>query len=229
MKKQAVIILGAPGAGKGTQANLLADRFGFEHVETSKIGEDFLKRCKKEYVVEEGKRFSLETQKKLFLEGELWDPLFVVHIMKDEIKRLIEAGESVILTGSPRTVPEAQRVMPFLKKEFGEKNIKIFFLDISVDDSIYRNSHRRICSLMRHPILWHEETKNLTICPLDGSKLRKRKIDKEEIIEERCRVFERRTKPMLAWLEENGYEVAHVDGRPSVAEVFNSILSHFNG
>ena len=87
------------------------------------------------------------------------------------------------MTGSPRTLYEGKRIIPLLKKLYGTKNIKIILIKVSAEESIFRNSHRRICELMRHPILYTKETIKLTRCPLDGSKLIRRKgLDDPETI-----------------------------------------------
>ncbi len=226
MKKnqKVFVVLGPPGSGKGTQARLLEEKFGGTHIETSKLIEATFED-KEEALEFEGEKYSVKKQKKLWASGELCDPPFVVALLQKEIQRLKNQGKAPIFSGSPRTVFETKKIMPFLDELFEKENINIFFLDIGVEESIFRNSHRRICSLARHPILWHEETKDLTICPLDGSKLKERKLDKPEIIKERYKVFEKRTLPLLSWLEENGFEVKRINGEKTVAEVHEEILS----
>ncbi len=228
-KAQVFIILGAPGAGKGTQSNLLAEQFGLEHNETSKVIESFFHSdaCTQDTELEiEGKKYPVSEEMRKWKEGELCSPPFVVWLLEKKIEKLAQQGKGIVFSGSPRTIYETERIMPLLKKLYGKQKIRVFFIKLSIEDSVWRNTHRRICKLMRHPILWHEETKNLTICPLDGSKLLKRELDKPEIIKERYKVFEKRTLPILKWMEEHQYEVAEIDGAPSVAEVFQSILSN---
>ncbi len=223
------IILGPPGAGKGTQANLLAERFGLEHNETSKVIEAFFKKnsSNKDLKLEiEGENYPVSEEIRKWKEGELCSPPFVVWLLEEKIKKLAKEKKGVVFSGSPRTIYEAKKIMPLLKNLYSEEKIKIFFLKLSVKDSVFRNSHRRICSLARHPIIWSEETENLTICPLDGSKLQKRELDDAEIIKERYKVFEKRTLPILDWLKENNYEVIKIDGSPPVAEVFHNVLNH---
>ena len=222
---KAIIILGAPGAGKGTQANLLAERFGLEHIETSKILEKEFKE-KRGAIEIDGKKYSFEKETEIWKNGELCSPPLVVHFLQDKIKELAKDQKSIIFSGSPRTLFEAEKIMPLLEDLFGHKNIFIFFLKLRVQDSVFRNSHRRICELMRHPILWNHETQNLKHCPLDGSELLKRELDKPEVIEERCRVFEKRTLPIILWLKEHQYEVGEINGAPSVADIFQELSSY---
>jgi adenylate kinase family enzyme len=98
-------------------------------------------------------------------------------------------------------------------------------LEIKPEATIFRNSNRKICELMRHPILSNNETENLTICPLDGSKLVKRKgLDDVETIKVRIKEYTERTLPMVEWFEKNNFKVQKINGEQSVAEVYNDIL-----
>jgi len=99
-------------------------------------------------------------------------------------------------------------------------------IEISPEETIFRNSHRRICELMRHPILYSEETKNLSICPLDGSKLVRREgLDDPETIKTRLKEYADRTYPVIEIFKEQGIKVKKVNGEQSVADVFKEILS----
>src|SRR3989339_2269622 len=161
-KKQVVIIMGAPGSGKGTQAELVSDKLSLYYIETSKIIESNIMKIKgNETIVVKGKKYSLKQEKTNWETGIINSPLMVSFWMKEKIKQLADEGESLILAGSPRTMPEAEELIPFLKKLYGAKNIKVVLLDISAKESIFRNSHRKICKLMRHPILYSQETNKL--------------------------------------------------------------------
>jgi len=226
-KKLVAILIGPPGAGKGTQAGLLAEKFNLAYPETSKIGEERIKSAKKgEYVKVGGKKYYFEKQKQLWLRGELWDPPFITYLMKDKIKELFNLGKSLVLAGSPRTLYETQNLMPLLEKLYGKKNIKIILIEVSAKESIYRNSHRRICELFRHPILYNKETKNLKTCPLDGSKLLKRKgLDDPKTIKIRLEQYKNRTFPIIKFLKEKRFIVRHINGQGSVADVFKRVLN----
>jgi adenylate kinase family enzyme len=121
---------------------------------------------------------------------------------------------------------EGEELMPLLANLYQKENINTFQLIIAPEVSILRNSHRRICKLLRHPILWTEETKKLAHCPMDGSELLDRGVlDKPEIIKKRVKEYEKRTLPMVQWLNENGFSVKRVNGEITVGELFNNILS----
>ena len=224
-KKQVIILFGPPGAGKGTQAELLAEKFGLYYFETSKILEREFKNPSEKIIEIEGEKFDVLKEKKLWEEGILCSPPFVAYLVGKNIKELAEQGENLILAGSPRTVYEGERVTPLLKELYGPENIKIFLIEISPKETIFRNSHRRICQLMRHPILYTKETENLKICPLDGSKLIRRKgLDDPETIKIRLKEYKERTLPLLEIFEKEGIKVTKINGEQSVSDVFKDIL-----
>jgi adenylate kinase len=224
--KKVVIIMGAPGSGKGTQSELVSDRLSLYYLETSKVIESNIMKIKgNETVVISGKKYSLKQEKTNWETGILNSPLMVSFWMKEKIKRLADEGESLILAGSPRTMPEAEELTPFLKKLYGTKNIKVVLLDISAKESIFRNSHRKICELMRHPVLYSQETDKLKSCPLDGSKLLKRKgLDDPKTIIVRLKQYKDRTLPVISYLKKQGISVKKINGSPAPAIVFKNIL-----
>ena len=225
--KQIVILLGPPGSGKGTQGTLLSEKLGLYYLETAKVGEKAINSAKPgEFVEVDGKKYFFEDEKKKWETGELWSSPFVLDFMKKAIKELCDNGESLLLAGSPRTVEEVEKLMPFLVELYGKENIKIILMSLQAEESIFRNSHRRICELMRHPILYTEGTKDLTECPLDGSKLLKReKLDDPDTIKVRLEEFEKKTMPLIDYFTKNDFKVNKVDGKGSVVEVFSRNLS----
>jgi len=224
-EKKAVIILGPPGSGKGTQAVLLAEHLNAFYFETSSILEkEFQKAEKRDFVVVNKKRYFLREQKKLWLEGKLVEPEFVTFLVLKKVKELIKEQKSIIFSGSPRTVYETERLIPLLKKHYSEKNIKVVFFLLEEKDSIFRNSHRRICQLLRHPILYSLETKNLKKCPLDGSLLLKRELDNPEVIKKRLKEYRERTLPLLDCFSKYKIKIIKIDASPSPAVVFEDIL-----
>ena len=229
--KQVIILFGPPGAGKGTQAELLSERFNLYYFETSRILEQAFKAAEhlpessiERFIKADGEKFDVLNEKKLWLEGKLCDPPFVSHLVKEKIKKLFEADKSLLIAGSPRTLYEAKTIMPFLDNLYKKQNIKIALLKISPEQTIFRNSHRKICGLMRHSILYNLETENLTICPLDGSKLERREgLDDPETIKVRLKEYRERTAPLFDYLKENNFELKEVNGEQSVADVFADV------
>jgi len=112
-----------------------------------------------------------------------------------------------------------------LKKLYGSKNIKVVLVEISAQESIWRNSHRRICQLMRHPIIYAKETAQLKRCPLDGSRLVRRKgLDEPETIKVRLKEYKEKTLPLIEYFKKQGLRTRKINGKGSVEVVFKRVL-----
>jgi len=224
--KKVIIIMGAPGSGKGTQSELVSDKLNLYYLETARLIESNIMKIRgNETIIIKGKKYSLKQEKTNWETGILNSPLMVAFWMKEKIKQLADEGKSLILAGSPRTIPEAREIIPFLKKLYGIRNIKVILLDISAKESIFRNSHRKICELARHPILYSKETNKLKFCPLDGSKLLKRKgLDDPKTIMVRLKQYKDRTLPVISYLKKQGVSAKKINGSPAPAIVFKNIL-----
>jgi len=226
MEKQVIILFGPPGAGKGTQAEILSDKTGYYHFESSKVIEACFKNESADKVFEiEGQKYKVADERKRWEEGLLNSPPFVVFLMAEKIKELAKDGKSIIFSGSPRTVYEAEREIPLLKELYGVENIRFVLLEITAETTIFRNSHRRICELIRHSILFGPETESLTKCPLDGSNLVKRKgLDDPGTIKKRLEVFKEQTFPVMEVVENQGMKLNKVNGEQTVADVHKDVL-----
>lgn len=222
---KAIIIIGPPGSGKGTQAELLAEKLNLYHLETSEVIEKNLTNVKKgDFVIIRNKKYLLLNEKRLRESGALMSPPLITFWIKNKIKELIKEKKSIITSGSPRTLYEGKELIPFLEKIYGPKNIKIILIKISKKESIWRNSHRKTCELMRHPILYTKETANLKKCPFDGSKLIIRKDDDTKTIKKRLKEYKERTIPLISYFKERGLKVKIVNGEQSVEKVFKENL-----
>lgn len=227
MAKQIIMLFGPPGAGKGTQAEILAEKTGYYHFESSKIIEFHIKNDEpgKTYEIE-GQKYKIEDERERWKAGLLNSPPLVVFWMVERIKELAQEGKSIIFSGSPRTVYEAEREIPLFKELYGQENIRFVMLEISPETTIYRNSHRRICELIRHSILFTTETENLTLCPLDGSRLVKRAgLDDLETIKKRIEIYKEQTHPVSEFIEKSGLPVHKVNGEQSVADVHRDVYA----
>jgi len=219
MNRQIVIFIAPPGAGKGTQADLLAEKLGAFHVETSKLGEA---KIKDEELVKKDPETA--EAKKNFESGELFPPSWTMRLVMEKVNELAAKGESIIFSGSPRTLYEAERETPEFEKLYGRDNIKIFYITLSEEESVKRNSNRRICEKNRHPIPNFPEYQSLTTCPQDGSPLITRGLDKPEVIRERYKVFKAETEPVRNYLKEKEYKIITINGEQPIEGVFKDIL-----
>jgi adenylate kinase len=232
MDKQVVILFGPPGAGKGTQSELLSSKTGAYLFETSRILEREFERAEslsenssERFIDFDGEKFDILNEKVLWKSGSLCSPKFVTFLVIQEIQKLFEEGKSLILAGSPRTLYEGQKIMPFIEELYGKKNIKTVLIEISPEVTTFRNTHRRICQLVRHSILFNPETEPLTACPLDGSKLMKREgLDNPETIVVRLQQYKDRTFPIFDFFKERGLEITKVNGEQYVSQVYEDVL-----
>jgi len=227
--KKIIIILGPPGSGKGTQAELLAEKLDLFQWETSSIVGGAIERAKKgDFVKIEGEKYFFEEQRKIRQQGLLWDGPFVFYFSKKKLEELAREGKGVVMSGSPRNEEEAKRLIPLLKKLYGTKNIIMLALKLSSEATIWRNSHRRECELATHSILYTKETAKLTKCPLDGSKLIHRKDDSPEAIKIRLKEYQEKTFPVFEIFRKQGIKLKEINGEPPVADVFKDILKALN-
>src|SRR3989338_1141006 len=232
MGKQVIILFGPPGAGKGTQSELLSEKMGLYLFETSKMLEQEFRRVEKmppdapdRFVEIDGVTYDAINEQEIWKRGELCSPPWVTYLTAKELQRLHNDGDNIIMSGSPRTVYEAEREMPLLANLYGKENIKSVLIEISAEVTVFRNAHRKICELMRHSILFNKETEKLKICPLDGSKLVKRKdLDDPETIKTRLVQYKERTLPLFEYFKSAGFDVKKVNGERTVAEVHEEIL-----
>jgi len=223
--KRVIIILGPPGSGKGTQAQLLSERFDLFHFETSEIIKKNLSIAKKgDFVKINGKKFFLSEEKKLRKSGKWMSPPLIAFWVKDKIKTLAEEEKGIVLSGSPKTIYEAEEIIPLLRRLYGVSNILVILLKQRPEVSIWRNSRRRICQLMRHAILYTKETAKLRICPFDGSKLIRREDSSPNVIKSKLREFKERTLIIIDYFKKQGLKVKEINGEQSVVDVFNDIL-----
>jgi len=224
--KKVIFLFGPPGAGKGTQAELLSEKTGYYHFESSKL----IERCfktegKGKIFLIEGKDYKVGDEIKKWKSGGLNSPPFVVFLMMERIKELAFQDKSIIFSGSPRTLYEAKREIPMIKELYKLDNIKFIFLEITAQTTIFRNSHRRICQLVRHSILFNKETEKLKLCPLDGSKLvRRMSLDDLKTIKNRLKIYKKQTYPVIDYIKKEGIKVEKVNGEQSVAQVFKKVL-----
>ena len=141
-----LIVIGAPGAGKGTQVNLLSEKLGFYHFSSSKIVGRIIENAEPSSSIEiDGTRYYFQDQKKLREEGKLWDDVFLTYFVKRKIQELHDEGSGIIFDGAIRTPYEGENIIPFLKDLYGNDAIEVLYIDISEEETVFRNTHRREC------------------------------------------------------------------------------------
>ncbi len=216
--KAAIIIYGPPGAGKGTQANLLADHLGAIHFDTGRYLEEYVNDPKNQ------KSKITQREKKLFNDGKLLTPSFVLNIVKNKTKTIARANFGIIYSGSPRTIYEAEGLLPVLEKLYKKSNIFVFILKVPAEVSLKRNSNRLVCSICGYTLLSrYYPVKNPKNCPVCAGKFYRRTLDKPEVIKVRLKEYENRTKPIFELTKKRKYKVVEIDGTPAPYKVFQKI------
>jgi adenylate kinase len=206
MHPEVVIFIGPPGGGKGTQADILAEESGFHHLESSKVIEA------KFNAVPPGTDATMDHEHELWKTGKLNTPELVRAWMLERIRELAARKTSIVLSGSPRTLFEAEGEMPVFEELYGPEHVHILHLKVDAEVSVARNSKRRICEANRHPIPNLPSYEKLTTCPKDGSPLTTRALDDPSVIRVRLKEYAERTEPILEYLRTRGYTIIDIPG-----------------
>lgn len=214
--KSVIILIGPPGSGKGTQADMLAEKFGLFHLESSKVIEEKIKNAPPDDAI-------MQREKKLWESGILNTPELVLEWIKEKAKEVAGEGHGIVFSGSPRTIYEAEGEAPVLEELYGKENVKVFNIEISEDESIKRNSKRRICKDSRHPIPGFPEFEGITKCPKDGSEIITRVLDNPETIKIRYQEYLNRTLPIIDFLKKRDYKIIEINGEQPIEKVFEEI------
>src|SRR3989344_6222006 len=208
MQPFALFIFGPPGSGKSTQAELVAREFGAAHLDTGGLLRSILNDPSRQSDPK------IQQEKvKHEVDGQLNDSVWGAGLIIEEARKLSEAGSSIVFSGAMRTIFEAEIEMPVLKDLYGAR---IFYLTLEIheDTTMFRNSHRRICSSCAKMYAWSPETKNLQFCTACGGPLATRTDDKPEVIKRRMQVYHQRTAPLFTYLQSQGITAIAIDGEP---------------
>mgnify|MGYP001587099777 CR=1 FL=1 len=216
MKLKAIFLIGPPGSGKGTQAELVAKELGFYHFEISKVIEKKFKEARPD-------DSEINDQKEHWIKGELIHAEIVARWFIEAVSSLKGGVQGFVFSGSGRALDEAREELAYLEKVYGQENILAVEIKLSEEASIKRNSTRRICAKNRHPIPNFPEFADLKVCPQDKSEIITRPLDKPEIIRERYGVYLSQTAPVIDYLKESGYKVFEVSGDQPIDKVFGDI------
>ena len=208
-----LIMLGAPGAGKGTQAKMIADKYQIPHISTGDIFRSNIKEG-----TELGKEAKTYMDKGLLVPDELTVKILLDRVAKDDCKN------GYVLDGFPRTIPQAE----VLDEALAKLNDKIdYAIDVDVPDEniIRRMSGRRACvscSATYHIV--HIPPKTEGVCDKCGENLILRDDDKPETVKNRLNVYHEQTQPLIDFYTGKGV-LKSVDGTVDMKDVFNAIVA----
>lgn len=214
---QAIIMMGAPASGKGTQARLIAERLGLFHLESAVLGQYFFKRYPNDPKVQEAKA--------AYDSGKLIPTRTFFEWIKARVIELHSQGQSIMFDGSPRTLYEAENLIPLAESLYGSPNIKAFYLKVRPEVAVKRSMTRRVCEKCGASIPFTEETKQLTLCPVNGcgGRLINKSLDTPALIQKRLAVYEQETMPAVRYLMDRGY-LKEIDGEQSIETITNDIV-----
>lgn len=195
-RKIVIFVMGRPGSGKDTQADFLAERFNLLKIVTSDLLQEKFKKSPTEPAVQK--------EKEIFEKGVLNTPDWVVSVVKEKISELtaggLEGRDGIIFSGSPRTLYEAENLVPFLENVFGIDNLKAVYLETTAEEAIKRILLRAARALDKDP----------------------------EKLKVRMTEYEERTKPVLDYFNQRNILIK-VDGMSAQEIVFEEILSKLKG
>lgn len=219
MRKFSIILYGPPGSGKGTQAELLAREFGLVHFDTGRFLESMVHDPARQ------REKIIRRERRLFDEGYLMTPSFVRKEVLRQIERLYQGGLGVVLSGSPRTLYEADSVISLLEKLYGKKNIFVIRFIISDEEVMRRNTARLLCRICKAPLLTkYYPSKTPKYCPVCAGPLYRRTLDKPEAMRLRLTQYRDRTEPVIKVWRKRGYRIHEVDGRLAPYKIFKEVM-----
>ena len=207
-----MILLGPPGAGKGTQAVNIVEKYDVPHISTGDIFRENIKNG-----TELGKK-----AQEYMNRGELVPDELVVEIATDRLSRE-DCAEGFLLDGFPRTVFQAEKLDEFLTAN-GKKVDAVINLEVEKEELITRLTGRRVCSKCGASFhIVNIPPKQEGICDVCGAELIQRKDDNEETAANRIEVYNKETKPLIDYYEKAG-NISHIDGTAGLENVFNAIV-----
>jgi adenylate kinase len=208
-----IVLLGPPGAGKGTQAKILAEKTKLAHISSGDLFRENLKN-----------QTELGKLAKSFMDkGELVPDNVTISMIKDRLTRPdCEAG--AILDGFPRTPAQADALEGMLAEFNGHVNL-VPYITASEETLVERTGGRWTCRAQGH--IYHQTfspPKQNGVCDVDGSELYQRDDDKAETVRNRIRVYFEQTMPLVEYYRKAG-KIIEVDGMQAVEKVTDVLLA----
>src|SRR5690606_22975781 len=187
-----IVLLGAPGSGKGTQAQRLQAKYGVPQVSSGDLLRDAVKR---------GTELGLQA-KAVMDAGQLVSDDIVLGLIRERLAQP-DAGEGFILDGFPRNIDQAHSLAQLLQ-DIGQPLEAVLLLEVRNETLIQRLAGRRICPVCGTVYNVHSPAPGETTCARDGAELYQRPDDNEAVIAKRLSVYEEQTRPLVQHYTEQG-------------------------
>ena len=203
--------MGLPGAGKGTQAEKIVDKYGIPHISTG----DMFRAA-----IKEGTELGLKA--KSFMDnGDLVPDEVTIGIVRERLSKE-DCQKGFLLDGFPRTVAQAEALENILA-DLGKKMNYVININVDKDILMERLTGRRICKECgaTYHLVFNPPTEE-GVCDRCGGELYQRADDNEETVQNRLDVNIKQTQPLLAYYEEKGY-LKNIDGQQDIHRVFDDI------
>ena len=209
--KKIIVLIGAPGAGKGTQARLLQERLGIPQISTG----DMFREMKKVDTP-----LAREVQE-VMASGRLISDELTYQIVRDRTSRE-DTADTYVLDGYPRTAVQAEQ-LENLAGEQG-KEIQAILIDVPMDDLMRRMTGRRSCPVCGEIYnVFFKPPENENVCDLHPDvQLQHREDDRQEKVVVRLGTYEQQTKPLIDFYERSG-RLKRIDGTGSVESIFTQL------
>ena len=207
-----LILLGPPGAGKGTQAAKIIEKYNIPHISTGDIFRENIKNG-----TELGKKAQEYMNRGELVPDDLVIEIATTRLLEDDCKN------GFLLDGFPRTVYQAEKLDEFLAAH-GSKIDKVLDIAVEKEELITRLTGRRVCKACGasyHVVNIPPKTEG--ICDACGGELVQRADDNIETVTNRIDVYEAQTKPLVDYYEKAG-NIAHIDGATGLDNVFADIV-----
>lgn len=211
MSELNLVMLGPPGAGKGTQGQRLTEDFSVAYIATGDILRENVKK---------GTELGREAKEHMDSGGLVPDEL-VIAMIEDRISQ-DDAGDGFVLDGFPRNVAQADALNEMLD-EHGRRLTAALLVDVPDEEVIRRLSGRRVCVENGHTYhLEFDPPKREDVCDQDGSRLEIREDDKPETVKKRLATYHENTEPLIDYYDERGL-LRRFDGTREQTEVHDHI------
>jgi adenylate kinase len=202
-----LLLYGAPGSGKGTQANMLRTRFGIPHIATG----DMLRA-----EIERGTELGRQAQPILAKGGYVPDGI-MIEMIRDRLRRP-DCANGFILDGFPRTIPQAD-ALDVLMRELGRRFDRVLYLRVETPELLRRLSGRLVC-----PACQRTYPPGTEKCQADGTPLVQREDDKQEAVRPRIEIYLKKTIPVLDHYRVEDL-VSEIDGRGTIDDISGQVLA----